>query len=70
VAEPLRMLTRKNAGWTWNDAHQTAFNELKHRLISSHVMAYYTSEAHMQFIVDASPVGLGRILVQKQRHGE
>lgn len=70
VAEPLRILTRRNTEWTWGDAQQAAFNELKHRLTSSHVMAYYNSEADTQLIVDASPVGLGGVLVQKQGDGE
>lgn len=32
-------------------------------------MAYYKAEAHTQLIVDASPVGLGAIMVQRQRDG-
>ena len=39
VAEPLIALTRRNVRFTWDDHKQTAFDELKRLLTSSHVMA-------------------------------
>jgi hypothetical protein len=43
-----------------------AFVELKKQLANSHVMAYFSQDAETHVIVDASPVGLGEILSQKQ----
>lgn len=69
VAEPLRELTRAKATWRWNAVHQNAFDELKNRLTHASTMAYYDTEAHTQVIVDASPVGLGAVLSQRQPDG-
>ena len=69
IAEPLRRLTRSNQPFTWDKDQQTAFSNLKDALVSNRVMAYYDKDAETQVIVDASPVGLGGVLVQKQKDG-
>ena len=68
IAEPLRTLTRSKTEWEWTEKHQNAFDELKMRLASAETMAYYNRELETKIIVDASPIGLGAILVQK--HGD
>ena len=65
IAEPLRRLTRKNVKYTWTEAQESAFNTLKDRLSSSKVLVYFNKDAHTQVIADASPVGLGAVLVQQ-----
>ncbi len=40
--------------------------EPKRQLASSHVMAYFSQDAEIHVIVDASPVGLRAILSQEQ----
>ena len=69
IEEPLRRLTRKNVIWNWGNEQEHSFRELKSRLTSAESMAYFNPELLTQIIVDASPVGLGAILVQKQKNG-
>ena len=69
VEEPLRRLTRKSVRWHWGKEQEHSFKELKRRLVSAESMAYFNPALQTQVIVDASPVGLGAILVQKQDNG-
>ena len=65
IEEPLRRLARKNVTWYWGNEQEKSFQELKRKLVSSDSMAYFNPNALTQVILDASPVGLGAILVQK-----
>jgi transposase InsO family protein len=51
---------------SWTDEHQKAFNSLKERLTSSHVLAYPDFEKPFILEIDASDQGLGAILSQEQ----
>ena len=42
---------------------------MKRQIAGAPVLAYFDKEAHFQIIVDASPVGLGAVLIQ-ERNGE
>ena len=66
ITAPLRLLTKKCQRFFWGPEQQKAFDTLKDQLISAEVMAFYNPDAETRLIVDASPVGLGAILVQKQ----
>lgn len=67
VSEPLRRLTVKDAEWTWGPEQQTAFQELKARMTDSATIAYYDPNASIEVFTDASPVGLGAVLVQDNK---
>ena len=64
ITAPLRQLTKKEAPWQWSDEQQKAFDNLKNSLTKSHVMSYFNPEKKTEVIVDASPTGLGALLVQ------
>ena len=66
VSEPLRKLLRKNELFVWGDNQRTAFEKLKTLLSQADTLGYYDINAPTQVIADASPVGLGGVLVQKQ----
>ena len=66
VAEPLRQLTKKNVPFKFGEAERSSFNKLKELLAKCGTLAYYDPDAPTQVITDASPVGLGAVLVQKQ----
>lgn len=53
--------------WHWGTKQQSAFDVLKTKLCERTVLAYYDVSAETELIVDASPVGLGAILVQNSR---
>ena len=70
VAEPLRRLTRKDVHFSWGKEQEVAFDELKKRLATIETLGYFDSAAKTRVITDASPVGLGAILVQEQNGEE
>ena len=66
VAEPLRELTRKGTPFRWGKKQETAFQKLKDELSNAVKLAHFVKGAETEIVVDASPVGLGAMLVQKQ----
>ena len=69
VAAPLRELTRSAAEWRWDEPQRNAFVTLKKRLSQRRTLAYFQQHAETELVVDASPVGLGAVLLQKQSDG-
>jgi len=67
VAEPLRRLTQKGVHFEFGEEQKNAFNELKRRLSSAETRGYFDKDAKTLIIADASPVGLGAILIQEQQ---
>ncbi|XP_021351252.1 uncharacterized protein K02A2.6-like [Mizuhopecten yessoensis] len=66
VSEPLRQLTRKDAPFNWGPTQEQSFKKLKTMLSNACVLGYFDPKAKTQVIADASPVGLGGVLVQEQ----
>lgn len=75
LTEPIRQILRqklsKHADITgfWGSNQQIAFNELKRRLGDVHSLGYYDPNDRTQVVADASPVGLGAILIQFDSKG-
>ena len=69
VAEPLRRLTKKGVHFEFGEEQKNAFNELKRRLSSAETLGYwyFDKDAKTLIIADASPAGLGAILIQEQQ---
>lgn len=65
ITYPLRLLTRKDAKWEWSTQHKEALATLKRLITQQPVMAYIDPTKSTEIYVDASPVGLGAILMQK-----
>ena len=63
--EPLRALCRTTKRFLWGKAQEEAFNTLKEDMAGASMMAYFDRGAPTEVIADASPVGLGAVLVQK-----
>ena len=66
IAEPLRGISRQGTPFVWRSEQEASFQELKQQLASAPVLAYFDKEAHTRVIADASPVGLGAVLVQEK----
>ena len=61
-----RQLTRKGVVFQWTKVHKDAFNKLKSQLENFESLAYFDKDAKTKIIADASPVGLGAVLIQEQ----
>ena len=66
LSEPLRVLTKKDQKWNWDQSAQQAFQKVKGALLAEETMAYFNPRRRTELIVDASPVGLGAVLMQEQ----
>ena len=71
ISHPLNNLTRKGVVWSWDHKCQQAFLELKRKLSNAPLLAHADFESNNPFILDtdASNVGLGGVLSQKQADG-
>lgn len=65
---PLRKLTEKGAEFHWGVEQQAAFDELKSVLSREPIVSFFDVEKETELIVDASPVGLGAVLVQYDKN--
>lgn len=64
LSEPLRELTRNSAKFSWSANHEQAFQQIKLAMLNPQTLAYYDMNKPTRVIADASPVGLGAVLVQ------
>ncbi|KAJ8007735.1 hypothetical protein DPEC_G00097290 [Dallia pectoralis] len=64
VTAPLRMLLRQDAPWTWTSECQAGFDELKHLLTTSPILAHFQLDCPTFVTCDASAVALGAVLSQ------
>lgn len=70
MTEPLKKLLRNKSGKKaniedlWKDEQDQAFQKLKQALSKVPTLGYYDVNDETQVIADASPVGLGAVLIQ------
>ena len=69
IAAPLTDLTKKNARFNWSEACEHAFQTLKNLLCSAPILSYPEFDKNFILQTDASDVGLGAILSQKDDLG-
>jgi len=67
IAEPLTRLTKSNVRFSWDEEQDTASKLLKKTLLSDQVLIHYDLTQPTQLRTDASDVGLGAILLQKNQ---
>ena len=70
LSEPLRRLTRKVQEWHWTSETERSFINMKRAMVSQPCVAYSKLDAQTTVISDASPIGLGAVLLQKQSNGK
>lgn len=63
---PLRELTKSNQEFKWGREQEKAFQKLKESLTNCEVLGFFKKTAKTQIMTDASPVGLGAVLIQIQ----
>lgn len=70
IDAPLRDLTRKGTSFEWLEKHETAFGEIKAALSKSTTLGFFNREDRTLVMADASPIGLGALLIQVDRQGK
>ncbi|CAB4009281.1 Transposon Tf2-6 poly, partial [Paramuricea clavata] len=67
VAEPMRRLAKRGVPFVFGPEQQESFRELKRRLAQAETLSYFDRDAKTKIVCDASPVGLGAILLQEHK---
>lgn len=67
---PLRKLLKKGVNFKWTAEERDAFEVLREILCSGSILGYFNPKDDIVLIVDASPVGLGAVLVQLEKEKE
>ena len=70
VTHNLRLLTKKESSWGWTEKHESSLDQLKKCLTSAPALAHYNPKLETEVYVDASPVGISAILMQKEANSE
>ena len=65
ITQPLRELIQEKQPWQWTPRHDQSLARLKEALTNAPVTSYFDPDKTTEIVVDASPVGLGAILAQK-----
>ena len=66
LTESLRKLTRKDVPFHFGPEQKASFKSLKQSMAEVGTLAYFEKSASTKVIADASPVGLGAVLMQNQ----
>ena len=67
LAAPMMRLTRKEVKFMWDDSCERAFQELKRRLTSAHILIVPEKGQRYTVYCDASKDGLGCVLMQSEK---
>ena len=70
IASPLHRLTNKGVRFDWDKNCQRAFGQLKEQLLSAPVLAFPDFNGDYILYCDASDVGVGAVLTQKDENEE
>lgn len=64
INEPLRRLTKNDVKFKWEKEQQTAFDKMKNIMANTKTLSYFDKSLQTRLIADASPVGIGCVLIQ------
>lgn len=67
--EPLRKLLRDGEKFVWRDQQKAAFDSIKTAICESNFLGYFDKNDRSTLIADASPTGLGAVLLQHDNRG-
>lgn len=64
IIEPITRLLKKDEKFVWEDEQRKAFSMIRKQLLSERTLGIFNPKETIELIADASPVGLGAILMQ------
>lgn len=64
------MLLRKSAAFSWKAEQSKAFNMIKEAVCDIRYLGFFDRKDRTKLIVDASPEGLGAVLLQENKDGQ
>lgn len=64
LTDSLRTLIKKDVLFRWESEHQRTFEKIKMNVSQTTTLGYFDPKDRTRLIADASPVGLGAVLVQ------
>ena len=67
--DKLRKLLNMNEPWNWGEEQQKDFEKIKQMLTEGPCLAHYAKDKENIVTPDASTIGLGKTLWQKQHTG-
>lgn len=67
--EPLRNLTKKDSKFEWSTRHQQSFDSIKTAMTEILRLGFFNKQHRTTVMADASPTGLGAILIQTDPSG-
>lgn len=65
LARPLRDIAKAESGWVWDAQQSRALSELEEAMSSLPVLRLFDVTKPVVISVDASPIGLGAVLMQE-----
>lgn len=68
ISAPLNELTRKGESFEWTSVHHSAFEKIKEIIVQRESLSLFNPADETFLFTDASPVGLGAVLVQRNHH--
>lgn len=68
--EPLRRLLQAGVSFHWKEEQQEAFKTIKLAICETKFLGFFDRKDKTKLIVDASPEGLGAVLVQENTEGQ
>jgi transposase InsO family protein len=69
IMKPLYALLKKHVTWKWANKEEAAFRTIKEKIAEQTTLQHYRPKQRLILQTDASPVGLGAVLLQPTEEG-
>ena len=67
IVEPIRELAKDKLPFNWGPEHQSAFTQMKTKIASAPILAYYNPKKQIVLLTDTSIKCLGACLLQEEK---